>query len=176
MDDYTRFGWTFFLKSKAEVFPTFLKWYKYLKTDNGTEYSNSLFDNFCDQNGIFHLYSIPYNPQQNGKAERFQQTLIHCARALLNDSNLHYSFWEDAVSTVNYIHNRLPHKGINYKIPYEFLYNKKVDYSKFRVFGCTAYFFVSKQFRKKFDNTTLPGIFIGYDDINETAYKIYDNH
>jgi len=184
MDDYTRFGWTFFLKSKAEVFPTFLKWYnkvknifnkniKYLKTDNGTEYSNSLFDNFCDQNGIVHLYSIPYNPQQNGKSERFQQTLIHCARALLNDSKLHYSFWEDALSTANYIHNRLPHKGIDNKIPYEVLFNKKVDFNKFKVFGCQVFFYVPKHLRKKFENSSSPGIFIGYDR-NPTAYRIYD--
>jgi len=118
MDDYSRYGWTFFLKSKADMFPTFLNWYnkiknifnksiKYLKTDNGTEYCNSRFNIFCDNNGITHLYFVTYNPQQNGKEERFQQTLIQCERALLNDSKLHYTFWLDAVSTANYIYNRL---------------------------------------------------------------------
>jgi len=27
MDDYSRYGWTFFVRSKADVFPTFTKWY-----------------------------------------------------------------------------------------------------------------------------------------------------
>ena len=93
---------------------------------------------------------------------------------MLNDAKLNHKFWEDAVATANYIHNRLPHKGNNNKIPYEILYNDKVDYNKFRIFGCHVYFFVPKQFRKKFSNTTLPGIFLGYDEINHTAYKIYD--
>ena len=53
-------------------------------------------------------------------------------------------------------------------------YKDKVDYNKFRVFGCLTYFYVPKQFRKKFSNTTLPGIFLGYDEINHTVYKIYD--
>ena len=103
----------------------FNKTIKYLKRENGTEYSNNQFNDFCDKNGIIHLYSIPYNPQQNGKAERFQQTLIHCARALLNDSKLHYTFREDAVRTATFIYNRLPHKGIDNKIPYEVLFEKK---------------------------------------------------
>ena len=154
----------------------FKKPIKYIRTDNGTEFFNNKFNDFYLNNGIIHQSTVPYNPQQNGRVERLHGTLIRNTEAMLTDAKLHHKFWEDAVATANYIHNRLPHKGINYKIPYEFLYNKKVDYSKFRVFGCTAYFFVSKQFRKKFDNTTLPGIFIGYDDINETAYKIYDNH
>ena len=39
--------------------------------NNSTEYCNSQFDNFGDNTGITHLYSIIYNPQQNGKALRF---------------------------------------------------------------------------------------------------------
>ena len=34
--------------------------------------------------------------------------------------------------------------------------------------------FFSKQFRKKFSDTTLQGIFLGYDDVNHTAFKIFD--
>ena len=90
IDDYSRYGWVFCTKSKADIFPTFLKWYnivknifnkniKYIKSDRGTEFYNYQFDDFCIKNGIIQLSSIPKNPQQNGKAERFQQTLIHAA-------------------------------------------------------------------------------------------------
>jgi len=37
---------------------------------------------------------------------------------MLNDEKLSLQFWEDVVATSNYIHNRIPHKGINNKIPY----------------------------------------------------------
>jgi len=67
----------------------------------------------------------------------------------------------------------MPHRSINYKVPYEILYNSEVDYNRFKIFGCKVFFHIPKQFRKKYENSTLPGIFIGYAD-NPTAYKIYD--
>ena len=33
---------------------------------------------------------------------------------------------------------------------------------------------VAKQFRKKFENTYHPGIFLGYDETNHTAFKFFD--
>ena len=83
MDDYSRYGWVFCVKSKADVFPTFHNWYKkvinifnknikYIKTDNGGEFINSKFEEFCNEKGIMKYESIPHNPQQNGKAERLQ--------------------------------------------------------------------------------------------------------
>jgi len=41
--------------------------------------------------------------------ERLHGTLISNGDAMLNDAKLNHKFWEDAVSTANYIHNRLPH-------------------------------------------------------------------
>jgi len=51
IDEYFRYCWVFFFKSKANVFPTFFNWYKkinnlfsynikHIKTDIETEYSN----------------------------------------------------------------------------------------------------------------------------------------
>ena len=184
LDDYSRFGWILFFKSKAEVFQKFISWYnmiknifgrniKFLRTDNGTEFTNKFFEDFCTNNGIVHEFSIPYSPQQNGRIERLHGTLIPNARAILEEGKLNHVFWEDAVSTVNFIYNRIPHRGIGNSTPYELLYDNKVDFSKFRVFGCRVFFYVPKQFRKKLFNSALPGIFIGYDT-NPSAYRIYD--
>jgi len=30
---------------------------------------------------------------------------------MITDAKLSHKFWQDAVATANYIHNRLPHKG-----------------------------------------------------------------
>jgi len=63
---------------------------------------------------------------------------------------------------IKYIHIlRLPYKGINNKIPYEVLFNKKIDFNKLEVFGFQVFYYVPKQFKKKFDNSSSPGIFIG---------------
>ena len=55
----------------------------------------------------------------------------------------------------------------------KFSLRKKIDFNKLKVFGCQVFYYVPKQFRKKFDNSSSPGIFIGYDQ-NPTAYRIYD--
>ena len=39
------------------------------RTDNGTEYSNSMFVDFCNGLGICREYTAPYTPQQNGPVE-----------------------------------------------------------------------------------------------------------
>lgn len=185
LDDYTRYGWVIFIKSKGDVFDAFSTWHKriknifntnikYIRTDNGTEFQNNDFKKLCKEEGIIHQFTIPYNPQQNGRAERLNGILIHNATAMLQEAKLNHKFWEDAVRTANYIHNRIPHSGIENKVPFELLYNEKVDYSKFKVFGCQAFYLVPKHLHKKFTDTTLPGTFIGYDEDNHTAYRIFD--
>jgi len=184
LDDYTRYVWVYFIKSKADTFNTFIKWYKrikiifnynvkHIRTDNGIELCNNQFDKFYDENGIEHQNSIVYNPQQNGRMERLKGTLIYNAGSMLKGGKLNHKYWENAVRNANYIHNRLPHSDNNNKVPFEELYNRRVDYDKFRVFGCQAFFYVPKQFRKKFNRISLPGIFLGYET-NPTAYIIYD--
>ena len=181
---FSRFSWVLFLKNKNDTFTLFYFWFtkiknqfntriKYIRSDNGTEFKNKYFSKFCLQYGIQHQFTIPYNPQQNGRVERLNGTLINATKALLNDAKLSHHFWEDAINTANFIHNLLPHKGINNKIPYEIIYNTRFDYSKLKVFGCKVFFFIPKRSRSKFDNNTLPGIFLGYSQ-NTPAYKIYD--
>ena len=41
---------------------------------------------------------------------------------MLEDAKLNHVFWEDAIATANYIHNRIPHKDIGNKIPFELLW------------------------------------------------------
>ena len=43
---------------------------KSIKSDNGKEFSNTNFQTFCQENGIIHNFTVPYNPSQNGKVER----------------------------------------------------------------------------------------------------------
>eukprot|EP00833_Pecoramyces_ruminatium_P011250 jgi/Orpsp1_1/1185282/evm.model.c7180000093072.1 len=184
LDDYSRYGWVIPLKSKSDTFNCFYNWFlqiknnynktiKNIRTDNGTEFVNYHFKFLCKKYGINHQLIVPHNPQQNGMIERFNGTLISAAKSLLNDSKLSFSFWEDAINTANYIYNRLPHSGIENRIPFEVLLNANVNYDNIKVFGCKVFFYVPKQNRKKFENNSLPGIFLGYTE-NPYTYKIYD--
>jgi len=109
------------------------------------------------------LLSEPYTPQQNGRIERLNGVLIDCATYMLEDAKLSKKFWKDAISTDSYLYNRLPHKSINNKIPFEIIYNRPVNYNKLRIFGCKVVLLIPKNFqKKKFDNNGLPGIFLSY--------------
>jgi len=184
MDDHSRYSWSIFLKNKSDTFSSFANWFNiiknqfntriiFIRTDNGTEFKNNQFTQFCKKFGIQQQFSVPYHPQQNGRIERFNGTIINSAKTMLNDANLSTQFWEDAVATSTYIYNRLPHRSINNKIPFEILTKKKVNYSNIRVFGCKVFYFIPKIFRTKFQNNASPGIFLGYAE-NPTAYKILD--
>jgi hypothetical protein len=98
-DDYSRFSWVFFLATKDETTEILINFFteaenlyntkiKRIRSDNGTEFKNSVMDVFCLSKGIQHQFSAPYEPQQNGVAERKNRTLIETARTMLADSGL----------------------------------------------------------------------------------------
>ena len=48
---------------------------RYILSDNGTEFKNSLMDQVLQQIGIDRIFSAPYHPQSNGKLEVFHKYL-----------------------------------------------------------------------------------------------------
>jgi transposase InsO family protein len=74
VDDYSRYSWIFFLESKDEVFEHFRSlalrlnnehpnYLKVIRNDNGTEFSNASFDQFCLEHGVDKQFYAPYVPQ-----------------------------------------------------------------------------------------------------------------
>ncbi|GJR29258.1 retrovirus-related pol polyprotein from transposon TNT 1-94 [Tanacetum coccineum] len=59
---------------------------EYSRSDNGTEFRNSILVNFCDENGISQNFSFSYTPKQNGVAKRKNRSLIEAARTMLSGS------------------------------------------------------------------------------------------
>ena len=47
-----------------------------IMTDNGACYRSKAFAKACRRLGLKHLFTKPYTPQTNGKAERFIQTAL----------------------------------------------------------------------------------------------------
>jgi transposase InsO family protein len=74
IDDYSRYSWFFFLESKDEVFEHFQSLalrlnnehpncLKAIHSDNGTEFRNASFDQFCLEHGIDQQFFAPCVPQ-----------------------------------------------------------------------------------------------------------------
>ncbi|GJY09550.1 putative ribonuclease H-like domain-containing protein [Tanacetum coccineum] len=135
-DDFSRFSWVFFLRTKDEtsgILKDFIRQIenqlnqkvKTIRCDNGTEFKNRDFIEFCGSKGIKREYSNARTPQQNGVAERKNRTLIEAARTMLADSFLPNTFWAEAVSTACYVLNRVLVTKPHNKTPYELVTGTK---------------------------------------------------
>ena len=56
-----------------------------LRSDNGGEFESNAFNEFCSDAGICRQLTVPYNPQQNGVAERKNRTVCEDAKSMLHD-------------------------------------------------------------------------------------------
>uniref|UniRef100_A0A2N9IBW6 Integrase catalytic domain-containing protein n=1 Tax=Fagus sylvatica TaxID=28930 RepID=A0A2N9IBW6_FAGSY len=185
IDDSSRKVWVYFLKNKSEVFETFKKWramvetetdlkLKCLRSDNGGEYINGGFKEFCAANGIRMEKTIPRTPQQNGVAERMNRTLNERARSMRLHAGLPETFWADAVNTAAYLINRGPSVPLEFRIPEEVWSGKEVNLSYLKVFGCVSYVHIDSDARSKLDAKSRKCFFIGYGD--ETfGYRFWDD-
>ncbi|CAI7847162.1 unnamed protein product, partial [Closterium sp. NIES-54] len=80
---------------------------KVIRTDNGGEFISANFEAVLKKKGIQHQLTVPYNPQQNGVAERFNQTLQEGARTLLGRAGLPDPFWVTALWQVALVKNKM---------------------------------------------------------------------
>ena len=132
------------MKQKSKVFNTFKKWkvvveneiglkIKFLKSNNGGEYSSFEFvDNYAE-NGIRMLKTIP-------------KTL--CMRV---HAGLPKALWAKTVSTTTYLTNRRPSIPLGFKISEEEWQGKDVSLSHLKVFGCVSYVRVRDVDKDKLD-------------------------
>nr|GFA42160.1 putative ribonuclease H-like domain-containing protein [Tanacetum cinerariifolium] len=129
-DNFFRFTWTFFLKSKDETSGILKKFIseidnlkdlrvKIIRCDNGGEFQNKEMNDFCSQKGIKREFINARTPRQNRVSEKRNRTLIEVAKTLLADSKLHVTFWAEAVNTGCYVQNRVFVNNFHNKTPYE---------------------------------------------------------
>lgn len=125
---------------------------KTLCTDNGGEYTSREFEDYLKREGIRHEYTVSKTPEQNGVAERMNQTLVDTVRAMLSDLKLPKKFWAEALFTASYIRNRSPTTAVQGMTPYEVLKGRKPNVKYLRIFGCNAFVHVPKDERFKMDS------------------------
>ncbi|KAL5579868.1 hypothetical protein UlMin_012310 [Ulmus minor] len=180
IDDYSRKVWVYLLKSKDETFNAFKNWknlienqsnkrVKVLRTDNGLEFCNVAFDDYCKEHGILRHRTVRYTPQQNGVAERMNRTLVDKVRCMLVGSGLPKMFWGEALMTACYIVNQSSSTAIDLKTPNEMWFGKPKSYSNMRVFGCLAY---AHQNEGKLEPRAVKCVFLGYPE-GTKGYRLW---
>nr|GEW90246.1 retrovirus-related Pol polyprotein from transposon TNT 1-94 [Tanacetum cinerariifolium] len=152
IDDYSRFTWVKFLRSKDETPEVVIKFVqqiqvslnktvRYIRTDNGTEFVNQTLTDNYERIRIFHQKTVPRTPQQNDVVERRNRALVEAARTI--------------------------------KTPYELVHTKKPDHTFFRVFGALCYPTNDSEDLGKLQPTADIRIFVGYAP-SRKGYRIYN--
>ncbi|GJT30841.1 retrovirus-related pol polyprotein from transposon TNT 1-94 [Tanacetum coccineum] len=184
VDDYSRFTWVKFLRSKDETLEFVIKFlkqiqvglnktFRYIRIDNGIEFVKKDLTEYYESVGIFHQKTVPRTPQQNNVVERRNRTLVEAARTMLIFSKALMFLWAEAVATACYTQNRsLIHTRHN-KTPYELVHDKKPDLTFFRVFGALCYPINDSEDLGKLQPIADIGIFIGYAP-SRKGYRIYN--
>ena len=94
------------------------------------------FTKYPKENRIIHETSAPQTPQQNGVAERMNQTLLGGAQAMLHHAGMTLGFWSEVIHVAAHVLNRVPRSGLGWKTPFELLFRPKPEVLHLRVFGC----------------------------------------
>ncbi|XP_060869420.1 uncharacterized protein LOC132944179 [Metopolophium dirhodum] len=119
-----------------------------------------------------HETSVPYTPEQNGRAECSMRTICEAARTMIYAKNFPKSLWAEAVNTVVFSFNYTGNSGKVCKTSYELWFDKLPKIEKFVEFGINAYSLVPKQRRKKWDTKSRKGYFVGYSETSK-GYRIW---
>lgn len=186
IDDFSDTLWIYFLRHKSEQESKFDEFramvknqygrdIKVLRSDRGGEYQSKSFIAKLKSLGIVHQRTNPDTPQQNGKAERYNRTIVEAAKSLLHAAGMSYGFWEEAVKTAVHVRNRAPKKALDWRTSIEVLTGEKPDVSYFRVFGCLAYRQIHKDHRRKLEPNAQSLVFVGYE-AGSKGYRLWNRH
>jgi transposase InsO family protein len=124
------------LKSKDEVLGKFNEFkalvenlserkIKILRSENEGEYTLNEFGSFCRDIRIKMELTTPYNPQQNGVAERKNKTIMEAIKIMIHDKDLPVHLWVEATRTTIYVQNILSHSALGFKTLEEMFIGKK---------------------------------------------------
>lgn len=173
-DEYSTYISVYFLDSKIAE-PALRKYInvasartqgtvKFLRTDNGGEFTGTAVKQLCDAEGVTQEFSCPHTPEQNGEVERANRTIIESARTMLEATNLPDDLWEEAIQTAVYLRNRITNKRTRDRTPFELFFGRAPVYSHLVEFGRECQVLNHKYPQSKFSSRTLNAYAVGYGE------------
>ncbi|CAB1109566.1 unnamed protein product [Ectocarpus sp. CCAP 1310/34] len=182
-DHATRLKAVYFIAKKGDALSSLVNYVQdvaiplglrvqYLHSDNGGEYVNSDFRDYCRTTGIIQRFSSPHTPQQNGISERDGRTIMNMARCIINETNLPKHLWGEIAATSVFLINRLPHKALKGDTPYFRMFGKQANLSFLRIIGSRAFVHIEGH-TTKLQAKAWEGVLVGYNDDSPT-FRIYN--
>ncbi|GJR30179.1 retrovirus-related pol polyprotein from transposon TNT 1-94 [Tanacetum coccineum] len=184
VDDYSRYTWTHFLRSKdetPEVLIDFLRLVqrglhaqvRTVRTDKGTKFLNKTLHAYFATEGIKHETSTARTPEQNGVVERRNRTLVEAARTMLSAAKVPLFFWAEAIATTCFTQNRSLVIPRHEKTPYHIINGRKPSVKFFYIFGSLCYIVRDGENLDKMKEKGDACIFVGYST-QSRAYRVYN--
>ncbi|GJZ52732.1 retrovirus-related pol polyprotein from transposon TNT 1-94 [Tanacetum coccineum] len=184
VDDYSRYTWTHFLRSKDEtpgVLIDFLTLVQRglhaqvttVRTDKGTEFLNKTLHAYFAKEGIRHETSTARTPEQNGVVERRNRTLVEAARTMLSAAKVPLFFWAEAIATSCFTQNRSLVIPRHEKTPYHIINARKPSVKFFHIFGSLCYIVRDGENLDKMKEKGDACIFVGYSTQSK-AYRVFN--
>jgi hypothetical protein len=157
VDHWGSHVWVLFAKKKSEIYRLLREWRqhvekffrahianwefcagwtRFFRTDGGGEFTSQQMEAEFRRLGIIHEVTAPYTPEQDGVAERMNQTLVSRATTMLIDSRLPRKFWNLALRAAAYTINHTPTSAQNLRIPHEKMFDRPVNVHHMHRFGC----------------------------------------
>ena len=111
-----------------------------IRTDNGTEFINSVVQSLFAQAGIRHERTCPNTSHQNGVAERAIGKLMPVVRTMIAAATALPTLWGEAIHAVAHVINRMScSSNLNDHSPYQVRFGRAPDISHLQPWGITAY-------------------------------------
>ena len=192
IDDYSRYGYLYLIKEKAESLDKFKifrtevekqlgKVMKVVRSDRGGEYygkhgdagqRKGPFAKYLEDSGIVAQFTMLGSPEQNGVAERRNRTLMEMVRSMISRTNLPGFLWGEALKTALYILNRVPTKAVPLT-PFELWTGRKPSLNHLKVWGCPAEVKLYNPTLSKLDSRTTRCYFVSYPE-HSKGYRFYN--
>jgi len=146
---------------------------KRVRHDGAKEYLTNDVKAWYENKGITSEMTAPYKAQKNGKAERFNRTLMERLRAALLDAGAEEALWAEALASVVHVLNRSPKARLDVT-PLEALTGRRPNVSGFRVWGSRAWALKPTKQQRKLETRTDAGRLFGYT-VGGKVYRILED-
>ncbi|GJR08565.1 retrovirus-related pol polyprotein from transposon TNT 1-94 [Tanacetum coccineum] len=155
VDDYSRYTWTHFLRSKNETLEVLIDFLKLV------------------QRGLHAQTSVARTPEQNGIVERQNRTPVEATQTMLSAAKVPLYYWAEAIVTTCFTQNCSLVIPRHDKTPYHIINGRKPSVKFFHIFGSLCYIVRDGENLDKMKEKGNACIFAGYST-QSRAYRVYN--